>query len=181
MSKLQEKPSALKREHAVLQNMKFLNFFLFLWVLFALLDSDPNPDLDPLTWLNPDRIRIWNTAFYVLLPTLLHLPPALVPELFLPDVVVEPVEHVVVEGDHVDRKAGGALLTEHAVAPHLPDIPLLSYLYVFFIQIKSSWSENKNVRYRHRSYVDKRSFVTATVAAFDVSPNGLSRNVTTRF
>jgi hypothetical protein len=50
-----------------------------------------------------------------------------VPQLFLPDVVVEPVEHVVVEGDHVDRKAGGALLTEHAVAPHLPDIPLLSY------------------------------------------------------
>jgi hypothetical protein len=47
--------------------------------------------------------------------------------LFLPDVVVEPVEHVVVERDHVDRKAGGALLTEHAVAPHLPDIPLLSY------------------------------------------------------
>jgi hypothetical protein len=50
-----------------------------------------------------------------------------VPQLFLPDVVVEPVKHVVVEGDHVDRKAGGALLTEHAVAPHLPDIPLLSY------------------------------------------------------
>ncbi len=47
--------------------------------------------------------------------------------MYLPDVVVEPVEHVVVEGDHVDRKAGGALLTEHAVAPHLPDIPLLSY------------------------------------------------------
>jgi hypothetical protein len=44
----------------------------------------------------------------------------LVPQLYLPDVVVEPVEHVVVEGDHVDRKAGGALLTEHAVAPHLP-------------------------------------------------------------
>jgi hypothetical protein len=24
--------------------MKFLNFFLFLWVIFALLDSDPDPD-----------------------------------------------------------------------------------------------------------------------------------------
>ncbi len=29
-----------------------LNFFLFLWVIFALLDPDP------LTWLNPDPIRI---------------------------------------------------------------------------------------------------------------------------
>jgi hypothetical protein len=32
-----------------------------LWVIFALLD--PDPDMDPLTWLNPDpiRIRIRNT------------------------------------------------------------------------------------------------------------------------
>jgi hypothetical protein len=55
-SKLQEKPSALKREHSALQNMKFHNFFLFLWVIFALLDPDPestdliesgsNPDPD---------------------------------------------------------------------------------------------------------------------------------------
>jgi hypothetical protein len=35
-SKLQEKPSALKREHLALQNMKFLNLFSFL-VIFALL------------------------------------------------------------------------------------------------------------------------------------------------
>jgi hypothetical protein len=41
MSKLQEKPSAFKREHSALQNMKILNFFLFLWVIFALLDPDP--------------------------------------------------------------------------------------------------------------------------------------------
>jgi hypothetical protein len=34
-SKLHEKPSALKREHPALQNMKFL---FFLWVIFALLD-----------------------------------------------------------------------------------------------------------------------------------------------
>jgi hypothetical protein len=46
--KLQKKPSALKREHPALQNMT--NFFLFLWVIFALLD----PDLDLLTCLNPD-------------------------------------------------------------------------------------------------------------------------------
>jgi hypothetical protein len=39
--KLQEKPSALKREHPVLKNMKILDFFLFLWVIFALLDPDP--------------------------------------------------------------------------------------------------------------------------------------------
>jgi hypothetical protein len=36
------KPSALKREHPALQNMKF-KFFLFLWVIFALLDpGDPD-------------------------------------------------------------------------------------------------------------------------------------------
>ncbi len=29
MSKLQEKPSALKREHPALQKMKFINFFMF--------------------------------------------------------------------------------------------------------------------------------------------------------
>jgi hypothetical protein len=40
MSKLQKKPSALKREHPALQNMKFLHFFLLLWVIFALLDPD---------------------------------------------------------------------------------------------------------------------------------------------
>ncbi len=38
---LQEKASALKREHPALQNMKILNFFLYLWVIFALLDPDP--------------------------------------------------------------------------------------------------------------------------------------------
>ena len=41
MSKLQEKPSALKREHPELQKIKFINFLLFLWVIFALLDPDP--------------------------------------------------------------------------------------------------------------------------------------------
>jgi hypothetical protein len=42
MSKLQKKPSALKREHPALQSMKFLNFFLLLWVILALLDPDPD-------------------------------------------------------------------------------------------------------------------------------------------
>jgi hypothetical protein len=40
---LQENPSALKREHPALQNMKIQYFFLFLWVIFALLDPDPDP------------------------------------------------------------------------------------------------------------------------------------------
>jgi hypothetical protein len=29
------RPSALKREHPALPNMKFLNFFLFMWVIFC--------------------------------------------------------------------------------------------------------------------------------------------------
>jgi hypothetical protein len=41
-SKLQKKPLALKRKHPALQNMKFLKFFLLLWVIFALLDPDPD-------------------------------------------------------------------------------------------------------------------------------------------
>jgi hypothetical protein len=63
MSKLQEKTSALKREHPALQKMKIITFFLCLWVIFALLD--PDPGTDPGTPLNPDsiRIRIHNTGF----------------------------------------------------------------------------------------------------------------------
>ncbi len=41
--KLQEKPSAHKREHPALQKMKILSFFLFFWDIFALLDPDPDP------------------------------------------------------------------------------------------------------------------------------------------
>jgi hypothetical protein len=44
VSKLQKKPSALKREHLALQNMRFLNFFLFLWVIYALLDPDTDAE-----------------------------------------------------------------------------------------------------------------------------------------
>jgi hypothetical protein len=50
--KLQEKPSVLKREHLVLKNMKILDFFLFFWVIFALLIPDPDPD--PGTQINAD-------------------------------------------------------------------------------------------------------------------------------
>ncbi len=38
--------------------MKFINCFLFLLAIFALLD--PDPDTDPVTPLNPDPIRIHN-------------------------------------------------------------------------------------------------------------------------
>jgi hypothetical protein len=46
MPKLQEKLSALKREHPVQKNMKILDFFLFLWVIFALLDPDPDSQFE---------------------------------------------------------------------------------------------------------------------------------------
>jgi hypothetical protein len=44
MFKLQEKPSACKREHPALQNIKFLYFFFlyFLWLIFVLMDMDPD-------------------------------------------------------------------------------------------------------------------------------------------
>jgi hypothetical protein len=43
MPKLQEKPSALKREHPALQKIKIVSFFLFFGLIFALLDPDPDP------------------------------------------------------------------------------------------------------------------------------------------
>ncbi len=43
MSKLLGKPLALKREHQALQKMKYINFFLCMWVIFALLDPDCEP------------------------------------------------------------------------------------------------------------------------------------------
>jgi hypothetical protein len=51
---LHEKPSALKIEHQSLT----ITFFLFLLVIFALLDPDPGTRLN----LDPIRIRIHNTA-----------------------------------------------------------------------------------------------------------------------
>jgi hypothetical protein len=70
MSKKQEKPSVLKREHPALPIIKFTNFFLFLWVIFALLDPvldresesgsrDPiefgsNQDPDPQHWMTDE-------------------------------------------------------------------------------------------------------------------------------
>ncbi len=40
--KLQEKPSALKREYQALQIMNFFSF-LFSWVIFTLQDPNPEP------------------------------------------------------------------------------------------------------------------------------------------
>jgi hypothetical protein len=56
ISELPKKPSALKREHPALQNIKILIFFYFcgsilpFWIRIRV----PNPDTDPLTWLNPN-------------------------------------------------------------------------------------------------------------------------------
>jgi hypothetical protein len=56
MPKLQEKPSALKREHPVLKNMKNLDFFHFCgsylssWIRIRNLNADP----DPATQINAD-------------------------------------------------------------------------------------------------------------------------------
>ncbi len=50
MSKLQKKPSALKRGHPTLQNMNFYKFFSTFVGHFGLLDpteSGSNPDPDP--------------------------------------------------------------------------------------------------------------------------------------
>jgi hypothetical protein len=47
--------SDLKRKHPALQKIKFINFFLCLWLIFALMN--PDPDTDPWTPLNPDPIR----------------------------------------------------------------------------------------------------------------------------
>jgi hypothetical protein len=65
MSKLQKKPSALKRGHPTLQNMNFYQFFSTFVGHFCLLDPDPdsesgstgpiksgsNPDPDPKHWV----------------------------------------------------------------------------------------------------------------------------------
>jgi hypothetical protein len=42
--------SPQRREHPAIQNMKFLYLFLFLWVIFALLDPGP----EPATQINAD-------------------------------------------------------------------------------------------------------------------------------
>jgi hypothetical protein len=50
-----------KKKHPALQKMKFVNCFLILWAIFALLD----PDADPGTPLNPDPIRIHATTLKI--------------------------------------------------------------------------------------------------------------------
>ncbi len=61
-----ERPSyrrSLQLSKEVIQHFKtwtFTIFFLLLWVIFALLDPDP----DPLTQLNLDPIRICNPGFF---------------------------------------------------------------------------------------------------------------------
>jgi hypothetical protein len=50
-------PSALKREYPALENMKFLNFFLLLWVIFALLDPDPDSESETLLNIGTKRLE----------------------------------------------------------------------------------------------------------------------------
>jgi hypothetical protein len=63
MSMLQKKPSALKSEHPALQKINFQNFFLLLWVLFALLDPEPDSEsgYGSTDLIEPDPNRIRNT------------------------------------------------------------------------------------------------------------------------
>jgi hypothetical protein len=59
MSKLQKKPSALKRGHPTLKNMNFYKFFPTFGVIFTLLDPDPDSESGfriRIHW--PDWIRI---------------------------------------------------------------------------------------------------------------------------
>jgi hypothetical protein len=65
MSKLQEKPSALKRGHPALQKMKFFNFisifvghFCLTWIWIQTRIVNQDPDKDPGTPMNPYPIQI---------------------------------------------------------------------------------------------------------------------------
>ncbi len=77
-----------------------INFFLFLWVIFVLLD----PDLDPvsgsrygLTWLNPDPIR-----FRIKTTGVLDM------KLFIPD--PKPACHVRLDSDPTLKLSGSVFL-----------------------------------------------------------------------
>jgi hypothetical protein len=63
-------PQRVKREHPALQSMKFLDFFLLLWVLLALLDPDPDFEsgYGSTDLINPDTIRIRNQNTYANMP-----------------------------------------------------------------------------------------------------------------
>jgi len=60
MPKLQEKPSALKREHPALQKMKILSFFLYFgsfspsWIRIRIRNLYADPDTDPTAQINAD-------------------------------------------------------------------------------------------------------------------------------
>jgi hypothetical protein len=60
MPKLQEKPSALRREHPVLKNMKILDCFLFCgsfllsWIRIRIRNLNADPDPDPGGQINAD-------------------------------------------------------------------------------------------------------------------------------
>jgi hypothetical protein len=59
--------SLLSIEAIQLQNMNFYTIFLFLWVIFALLDPDSESGSGSTDPMNPDpiRIRIHNPAHFI--------------------------------------------------------------------------------------------------------------------
>jgi hypothetical protein len=67
MSKLQEKPSALKTQHPPLQTRKFFSFFCFIGH-FTLLDSDPDPD--PHSQYTPDQSQ--SGSMWIRIPIQIH-------------------------------------------------------------------------------------------------------------
>ncbi len=77
MSKLQKKPSALKRGHPTLQNIHFYKFFSTFVGHFCLPGSRiqiqiPNPDPDPLARLSTDP-KPWKKVSKTLISTVLWL------------------------------------------------------------------------------------------------------------
>jgi len=68
---VEEKPSALKKEHPALQKMKFINCFLFFWAILPswiqIRIANPYQDTDPGTPLNPDPDPQHVCGFFFLL------------------------------------------------------------------------------------------------------------------
>jgi hypothetical protein len=56
------KEASIPQKHPALRKMKFINRFLFCWVIFSLLDPDCESGSGFNDPLNEDPIRIHNTA-----------------------------------------------------------------------------------------------------------------------
>jgi hypothetical protein len=74
---LQEKPSALKREHPVLKSIKILDFFFYFcvsflpsWIRFRICNLNADPDPDPATQINAD---LFGSRFETLVKKVKHV------------------------------------------------------------------------------------------------------------